>query len=342
MLTHSPRCSIRNGTVDVLGWCEDLLVTCERALSNASYPAAGLAQTVRSGEEGAAGQVSERDRYEVTEIFMRLNLATDYYYYSFANASSHLQRHAGDARRARGSRARGVNSSKGASGRGWMKRRKSEEMRDDDGGGSLSSRVRSRRGSGENVSAGELGSMVPEADPVGAVSQSQDEGLRWIDRIEESHLTALLQDSIARLNTTGFPRLIQQELLGAGVSLVRVEWAAVPVLCTRPGKPPRCNLTLLLDMLQDRELLLALAWGEFPTIDLLRDPFATLTFFVASLAASLVLYASIRCQQARMAKLRRRAEWGSSGAGLPVRRDEVMLLQLHRRSQGEVDEEDGL
>ena len=131
--------------------------------------------------------------------------------------------------------------------------------------------------------------------------------------------------------------MVQKELVEEGVALVRAEWAAVPVLCTRPA-PGRCNQTLLLDLLQDRELLLALAWGEFPTIDLLRDPFATVTFLFAILGASLVLYVSIRCQQARMAKLRRRSEDGADAGGV----DEMMLLQTNRRWRKSGDEEEGL
>ena len=148
--------------------------------------------------------------------------------------------------------------------------------------------------------------------------------------VEETRLEGLLQDSMSRLNSTLFLEVLKDELLEAGVAVVRAEWEMVPVLCKRADVSTPCNQTLLLATLQDRELLLALAWGEFPTIDLLRDPFATLTFFLASLVASLVVYASIRCQQARMAKMRAgvRAIDGRTGGG---EGDEVKLLRPRRR-----------
>jgi hypothetical protein len=43
------------------------------------------------------------------------------------------------------------------------------------------------------------------------------------------------------------------------------------------------------------ELLLAISWGAFPTMDL-RDTFAAVTLFFAVAFASLVLYVTVKCQ----------------------------------------------
>jgi hypothetical protein len=48
-----------------------------------------------------------------------------------------------------------------------------------------------------------------------------------------------------------------------------------------------------------RELLLAIAWGSFPTIDLVRDTFAVVTLIFAVTFASSILYVTVKCQVLR-------------------------------------------
>jgi len=319
-------------------------VTCERARANASQPAAvaaSSAQGPQDRDEGAqAGEVSERDREEVTEVFMRLELAADYYYYAILNASSTTPRHADMARLERRGGWRDMThiDSEREAGPGAAQR--------DPNGGNVRSGVRVWQdaiGSMPAVTLGPSNESGAEEGGGGRSPEEEEEEEKeevelylpeevgeWAGRLEEAHLETLLQGSMSRLNSTWFLQGLQDELLEAGVAVVRAEWEMAPVLCMRADASALCNQTLLLATLQDRELLLALAWGEFPTIDLLRDPFATFTFFLASLVASLVLYASIRCQQARMAKMKAGVaamDWGNGG-GVG---DEVKLLRSRRR-----------
>ena len=67
--------TLSNGTLHMLGWCEDLRVTCKRAPANTSFPA----PSIPAGRTGGAGNgapepVAEKDKADVTEIFLRLDL----------------------------------------------------------------------------------------------------------------------------------------------------------------------------------------------------------------------------------------------------------------------------
>jgi hypothetical protein len=67
--------TLSNGTLHMLGWCGDLRVTCKRAPANTSFPA----PSIPAGRTGGAGNgapepVAEKDKADVTEIFLRLDL----------------------------------------------------------------------------------------------------------------------------------------------------------------------------------------------------------------------------------------------------------------------------
>ena len=76
-------------------------------------------------------------------------------------------------------------------------------------------------------------------------------------------------------------------------------------ICTRTGTSTgthRCDLFRLSHNRThktQRELLLAIAWGSFPTIDLVRDTFAVVTLIFAVTFASSILYVTVKCQVLR-------------------------------------------
>ena len=71
--------TVSNATLHMLGWCEDLRVTCERAMVNTSFGAlSSSAGRTGVAAEGALSpgsrEVPEGDKADVTEIFLRLDL----------------------------------------------------------------------------------------------------------------------------------------------------------------------------------------------------------------------------------------------------------------------------
>ena len=66
--------SLSNGTLHMLGWCEDLRVTCERAPANTSFPAPSIPAGREGAGNGAPEPVANGDKADVTEIFLRLDL----------------------------------------------------------------------------------------------------------------------------------------------------------------------------------------------------------------------------------------------------------------------------
>ena len=299
--------SIYDGSIQLLGLCTQQTVTCQRAPENATFhtragnltlstlgqsesaseQGGGLAGTVTASgileREAARMQVRakllERDRFEVTQVFIRIDVRGVHYQFE----------------------ARSSESVPGAS---------NHDIDNDHPSSS----------SGNGEAEGAL-----------------DWGTTWTHGVDVRVLEEEWAASLQRLNGTEFNAAFTAAILDQGVPVELARFLQPPRLCftpfaqTRHGagdgaeaggpKPAErgkqenalsgCSVAEVVEMLRERELLLVLAWGEFPSLNLLGDSFFVGTVVLAVLTASVVLRCIISCQQSRVR--RRRRGRGASG-----------------------------
>ena len=157
-------------------------------------------------------------------------------------------------------------------------------------GGEGSTRHQEEAGDGP----GRAAKMAEEEGDAGSGEPGGQEVLLK-DGVEEVVLEAELEDSLSRMNSSWFLVLLDDEIRRTGMAIVSARWGMLPMLCLH-GEGQGCNASVIGSMLQDREWMLSIGWGGFPTIDLVRDTFAVVTLILAVGVASVVLYVTIKCQ----------------------------------------------
>ena len=286
--------SICDGSIQLLGFCTQQTVTCQRAPENATFhtragnvtlSTLGQSEFASEQGEGLAGTVTasgtlereaarmqvrakllERDRFEVTQVFIRIDVRGVHYQFEARSSES----------------------------------------------------VPARSGNGEAEGA-------------------LDWGTTWTHGVDVRVLEEEWAASLHRLNGTEFNTAFTAAVLDQGVPVESARFLQPPRLCLIPfaqtghgagdgaeagGPKPAetgkqenalsgCSVAAVVEMLREREFLLVLAWGKFPSLNLLGDSFFVGTVVLAVLTASFVLRCIIKCQQSRVR--RRRGGRGASG-----------------------------
>ena len=299
--------SICDGSIQLLGFCTQQTVTCQRAPENATFhtragnvtlSTLGQSEFASEQGEGLAGTVTasgtlereaarmqvrakllERDRFEVTQVFIRIDVRGVHYQFE----------------------ARSSESVPGAS---------NHDIDNDHPSSS----------SGNGEAEGAL-----------------DWGTTWTHGVDVRVLEEEWAASLHRLNGTEFNAAFTAAVLDQGVPVELARFLQPPRLCLIPiaqtghgagdsaeagGPKPAetgkqenalsgCSVAEIVEMLREREFLLVMAWGEFPSLNLLGDSFFVGTVVLAVLTASFVLRCIIKCQQSRVR--RRRGGRGASG-----------------------------
>mmetsp|Transcript_15394 Transcript_15394/g.51672 ORF Transcript_15394/g.51672 Transcript_15394/m.51672 type:complete len:543 (-) Transcript_15394:33-1661(-) len=110
------------------------------------------------------------------------------------------------------------------------------------------------------------------------------------------------------LNSSWFPQTMSSKMSLSVLSLSSARWSADnPMLCYAKDKSRQCNMQELVQWLQDEEIGLSFLWGDFPTIDIFNDPFVAGSLVGGIFSASFVMWVTIKCQQWRLRRKRKRA-----------------------------------
>jgi len=223
---------LTNGTITLLGWCEDLRVTCERAPENASFLSEPIASEgpLKTDDETTENDVSERDRDESTELFMRLDLAGIYYEFE-DNVSSSVVSTINYAAPPQNS------NDDSAGGQRWVMPLPSTQ--------SILRMEGGKNGGSGSEGVTEIGWADGYMKRGG--QEIHKEGRAWKDIWKEDgvqghQLQERLVESLMKLNASWFPVLFHQSILAAGVPILSAVWVAGPRLCLRQDDGADTNI----------------------------------------------------------------------------------------------------